>query len=99
MTDEQYEAIAANMCALAAYQQQMIGHLVGLVHGLKGVVVEIAKTSGIGEAELERIFADSTRKMTNTLAEIPFPLPGFPNPKQDRPSLGTSSGSSPPTQP
>ena len=78
MTKKQQMVVTANMNSQLVYHQQMIGHLVGLVHGLKGVLIEIAANQGISERDLERRFADATRKTTHTLAEIPFPKLTWP---------------------
>lgn len=73
MTDKQFLALTANMHAQTVFQQQMIGHLFGLVHGLSKAVCVLAKAQGVDEIEVLKAFSSGTREMTRTLAEIPFP--------------------------
>ncbi len=94
MTDKQFATILANMHGQSVYQQQMIGHLVGLVHGLAKAVAAIGKAQGLDPDEILRDFASGTRTMTNTLAEIPFPE--WKTEWLDQPPSGDSSQQSPP---
>jgi len=98
MTEKQFVAITANMHAQSVYQQQLIGHLVGLVHGLAKAVSKIGKAQGLDEADVMRDFATETRAMTYTLAEIPFPDLKW-NPEDPPAAPDSPSSSSPPGQP
>ena len=97
MTEKQFAAIVANMHAQSAYQQVLIGHLVGLVHGVEEVVVEIGAQCGMSPEDLRSKFATATRKMDNTLAEMPFPE--FRWSDGDSPSSDSSPLSPPPHDP
>jgi len=73
MTEKQFFAITANMHAQSAYQQQMLGHLVGLVHGLARAISKVGKAQGLDADDILKEFATGARAMTHALAEIPFP--------------------------
>jgi len=69
MTDKQFLAITANMHGQSVYQQQTIGHLVGLVHGLSKAICVLARAQGLDEAEILKAFSSGTREMTRTASE------------------------------
>jgi hypothetical protein len=95
MTEKQFVQLTANMHAQSVYQQQMIGHLVGLVHGLVQIVAEVGKHSGMDSEELLRKFAGATRAMNHTLAEIPFPEFQWPE-KGSQTDEGSRPSATPP---
>jgi hypothetical protein len=96
MTEDQFKTVVMNMHQQSVYQQQTIGHLIGLLHGLKEVVVRVGKNSGLSVSEMEGLFASTAKRMNNALAEIPFPEFQFPG---DFPAGENSPQSPPPHEP
>ncbi len=90
MTDKQFAMIIANMHAQSAYQQQTIGHLVGLVNGLARQIARIGKAQELSEDDLLKDFSTGARVMTQTLAEIPFPDFQLPDETPDSPNSSKS---------